>query len=88
MEAYYSHPPTTAMKKPCKVLAMTIDGTRFAIASDGAYIVSARCWLSGKNLGNAVDGPPNKKELMLLMKAVEKLPPPCQRLCCAGSVIV
>jgi sulfatase maturation enzyme AslB (radical SAM superfamily) len=86
LDLYYKSPPTTYINKSCSVISSTLKGEHFAISSDGSYIVSNRCWMKG-DLGNAINGLPNKDVLISLSKNVKKLPPPCQRLCCAGNVI-
>lgn len=93
LKQYYCEPPKTYKKKQagCMVLKRHLRGERFSLAADGTFILPGRCWYQ-IDLGNALGGgkgPEGNTYLKEVVGTIEKkgLPPPCQRLCCAGQVI-
>lgn len=90
-EYYYEIPSARIKNKPCKILNAITLGNRYVISSDGSYIISSRCWYSGK-IGSALNPEFSLKDseyLININKEIKTvgLPEPCQRLCCAGRVL-
>ena len=92
LKRYYRNIPTKPhSRKSCPVLEAMLKGQRYAIKANGDFTPPGRYWRFDK-MGNALKMdllPKDTKWLKELNKKIKKegLPPPCQRLCCAGKVI-
>ena len=91
LKAYYLNPPTKRKRKGCPILDAMVRGDRYTIRSNGDFYPPGRAWYIGK-MGNALKMdllPKDTKWLKEMNEDIKKngLPPPCQRLCCAGKVL-
>ena len=83
LRRWYQEPPTsTLFNHKCQPLQLALAGQRRAMAADGSSIIAGRCWLDEACKGS---WPERLAQADNLMR--EGLPPPCQRLCCAGQVL-
>lgn len=94
VKTYYKDIPSSykKVKHGCFVLEGFLNGSRFAISSNGDFILPGRCWYNIGYMGNALKGDFNPKNCIEIKKIVSNInkkgfPPPCQRLCCAGNII-
>jgi MoaA/NifB/PqqE/SkfB family radical SAM enzyme len=87
---YYKDKPQKDIRRTCAVLNQIFKGERFVISSNGDFIISSRCWIGG-DFGNILKGSSAKEYLERVKEKTKfmngRLPPPCQRLCCAGKTV-
>lgn len=92
LKRYYENIPTKPhARKSCPVLENMLAGNRYAISSNGDFTPPGRFWKFNK-MGNALKMdllPKDTEWLIKFNNDIKKngLPPPCQRLCCAGKVL-
>lgn len=94
IEKYYKEIPNKYIKtkRECIVLKEQLSSKRYVISSNGDYILSNRCWMDIGYFGNIIKDdflPKESKKIKEIVENINKngLPPPCQRLCCAGKVL-
>ena len=92
LKKYYRDIPIKRhVRKSCPVLENTVNGKRYAIKANGDFTPPGRYWRFDK-MGNALKMdmvPEDTKWMIEFNNDIKKngLPPPCQRLCCAGKVL-
>jgi len=86
--AWYNYQPYIYNKNKggCNVINKVLKGKRYSLVSNGDFIPSVRCWYKIA-MGNALEGDIILDDLNKIVEHINKdgLPPPCQRLCCAGK---
>lgn len=84
LSQYYHNPPVKVLsKKSCHVMQQTLLKQRCSLVADGTQIIAGRCWLD--SVFNKLSWDERRDKAAHILS--EGLPPPCQRLCCAGKTV-